>query len=76
MDDAEIAERLAATRLLRLPLVRFDNEVAAGKDEATWKRWLTRRAAEAAAPPGRRPRRRAPTRRTPSNGSSTMKLKP
>jgi arsenate reductase (glutaredoxin) len=43
MDDAEIVERISANpALLRLPLVRFDNEVAAGRDEATWKRWVTR----------------------------------
>ncbi|HEY7131523.1 MAG TPA: ArsC/Spx/MgsR family protein [Candidatus Limnocylindrales bacterium] len=43
MDDAEIVERLLANpALLRLPLVRYGNEVAAGRDEATWKAWLTR----------------------------------
>jgi arsenate reductase (glutaredoxin) len=43
MDDGEIVERLLATpALLRLPLVRFGNEVAAGRDEAAWKAWLTR----------------------------------
>ena len=42
MEDVEIVERLLATpALLRLPLVRFGNEVAAGRDEATWKRWLS-----------------------------------
>lgn len=42
MDDSEIVARLLADpRLLRLPLVRFGNEVSAGKAEATWKRWLT-----------------------------------
>jgi len=36
--DDEIAERLLATpALLRLPLVRVGNEVAAGRDEAGWK---------------------------------------
>jgi arsenate reductase-like glutaredoxin family protein len=41
MGDAEIVERLLADqRLLRLPLVRFGNEVSAGKAEATWKAWL------------------------------------
>jgi arsenate reductase-like glutaredoxin family protein len=46
MDDTEIVERIAANPgLLRLPLVRFDAEVAAGRDEATWKRWVTRRGA-------------------------------
>ena len=43
MDDAEVLERISANlALLRLPLVRFDTEVAAGRDEATWKRWVTR----------------------------------
>ena len=43
MDDAEIVERLLATpALLRLPLVRFGNEVSAGRHEATWKAWLSR----------------------------------
>ena len=42
MDDAEILERLLAMpALLRLPLVRFGNEVAAGRDEATWEAWLS-----------------------------------
>lgn len=41
LDDAEIFERLLATpALLRLPLVRFGNEVSAGRDEATWKGWV------------------------------------
>jgi len=41
MDDGELAGRLLGdVRLLRLPLVRFGNEVAAGRDEAAWKRWL------------------------------------
>lgn len=41
LDDAEIVERLLATpALLRLPLVRFANEVAAGRDEAVWKGWF------------------------------------
>src|SRR5258706_4517952 len=41
LDDTEIVERLLATpALLRLPLVRFGNEVAAGRDEAVWKRWF------------------------------------
>ncbi|HWP62962.1 MAG TPA: ArsC/Spx/MgsR family protein [Candidatus Binatia bacterium] len=40
MDDEEIVERLLAEpRLLRLPLVRCGQEVAAGKDEASWRRW-------------------------------------
>lgn len=42
MDDAEIAMRLLATpKLLRLPLVRFENAVSAGPAEATWKAWLS-----------------------------------
>jgi arsenate reductase-like glutaredoxin family protein len=44
LDDAGIVERLLADpRLLRLPLVRYGNDVAAGRDEATWKAWITRR---------------------------------
>jgi arsenate reductase-like glutaredoxin family protein len=41
MDDAELVERLLADQaLLRLPLVRVGNGVAAGRDEAAWKRLL------------------------------------
>jgi arsenate reductase-like glutaredoxin family protein len=41
LDDAEIVERLLATpALLRLPLVRFGNDVAVGRDEAAWKALL------------------------------------
>lgn len=41
MDDAELTERLLADqRLLRLPLVRVGNGVAAGKDEPAWKALL------------------------------------
>ena len=41
MDDAEVVERLLGNQtLLRLPLVRFGNEVAVGRDEATWKGWF------------------------------------
>jgi len=41
MADAEIVERLLADgRLLRLPLVRYGNEVTAGLAEATWASWL------------------------------------
>jgi arsenate reductase-like glutaredoxin family protein len=44
MDVAEILERISAEpALLRLPLVRFANEVSAGRDEVTWKRWVTTR---------------------------------
>lgn len=43
LDDREIEERLLATpALLRLPLVRFGNDVAAGRDETAWKRLVTR----------------------------------
>jgi arsenate reductase-like glutaredoxin family protein len=45
LDEAGLVERLLADpRLLRLPLVRYGNEVAAGRDEGTWKGWVTRRA--------------------------------
>lgn len=41
MDERELAERLLADqRLLRQPLVRVGNGVAAGRDEAAWKRLL------------------------------------
>ena len=41
MDDREVAERLLADqRLLRLPLVRFGNEVTAGRAETAWQAWL------------------------------------
>ena len=41
MGETEIVERLLADpRLLRLPLVRFGNEVSVGRAEATWKAWL------------------------------------
>ncbi len=41
MDDADIVDRLLADqRLLRLPMVRFGNELAAGRDEDAWKRWF------------------------------------
>jgi arsenate reductase (glutaredoxin) len=43
MDDAGIVTRLLAdARLIRLPLVRHENEVTAGKDETTWRRWLAK----------------------------------
>jgi arsenate reductase-like glutaredoxin family protein len=42
MDDAELVERmLADQRLLRLPLVRHRDEVTAGREETTWKGWLS-----------------------------------
>ena len=41
MDDADLAQRLLADqRLLRLPLIRVGNAVAAGRDEAAWKAML------------------------------------
>ena len=41
MDNTEIVERLLADNaLIRLPLVRFGNELAIGRDEAAWKRWF------------------------------------
>jgi arsenate reductase-like glutaredoxin family protein len=43
MGEGELAERLLGdVRLLRLPLVRFGSDVAAGRDEAAWKVWLGR----------------------------------
>ena len=43
LDDAAIVERLLADpRLLRLPLVRYANQVAAGRDETAWKAFLKR----------------------------------
>ncbi len=40
MDEFELAERLLSdVRLLKLPLVRFGNDVTAGRDEATWRGW-------------------------------------
>jgi arsenate reductase (glutaredoxin) len=54
MDGAELLERLLADqRLLRLPLVRFGNDVAAGRDEAAWKGLLSRAAGDDAARRGR-----------------------
>lgn len=42
LDDAEIVERLLANgALLRLPLVRFEHDLAVGRDEAAWKRWFS-----------------------------------
>ncbi len=44
-DTQGITQRLLAdTRLLNLPLVRYGDEVTAGKAEDTWKAWLARRA--------------------------------
>ena len=42
MEDSEIVERLLADRaLLRLPLVRFESSVTAGRAEQTWKTWFS-----------------------------------
>ena len=41
MDEREVAGRLLADqRLLRLPLVRFGDELTAGRSEAAWTAWL------------------------------------
>jgi arsenate reductase-like glutaredoxin family protein len=41
MDVAGIVERLQAdVTLLRLPLIRFGNEVTAGRAEVVWAAWL------------------------------------
>lgn len=37
-----VARLLADARLLRLPLVRYGDDVTAGKAEETWKAWLAR----------------------------------
>ena len=40
MGDDEVLERvIAEPRLLRLPLVRYGNELTIGVDEETWKVW-------------------------------------
>ena len=42
-DAAGITARLLAdVRLIKLPLVRYGDDVTAGKAEATWKAWLAR----------------------------------
>ena len=42
-DASGITQRLLTdVRLLRLPLVRFGDDVTAGKAEDTWKAWLAR----------------------------------
>jgi arsenate reductase len=41
MDEAEIVERLLRDPgLLRLPLVRYGNDVTVGRSETTWREWL------------------------------------
>jgi arsenate reductase-like glutaredoxin family protein len=42
-DTAGVTARLLAdVRLLRLPLVRYGDDVTAGKDEAAWRAWLAK----------------------------------
>ena len=42
-DPSGITSRLLAdVRLIRLPLVRYGDEVTAGKAEATWRAWLAK----------------------------------
>jgi arsenate reductase-like glutaredoxin family protein len=42
-DEAGITSRLLAdVRLIRLPLVRYGEQVTAGRDEAAWKAWLAK----------------------------------
>jgi len=42
-DAGGITSRLLAdVRLIRLPLVRYGEEVTAGKAESTWKAWLAK----------------------------------
>lgn len=42
MSDADLADRLLMDqRLLRIPLVRADNQFAAGRDESAWKSFVT-----------------------------------
>ena len=42
-DAAAVTQRLLAdVRLLRLPLVRYGEDVTAGKADETWKAWLAR----------------------------------
>lgn len=41
LDDGEIVERLLATpALILLPLVRFANDFAVGRNEDAWRRWF------------------------------------
>ncbi len=42
-DNASMTQRLLSdVRLIRLPLVRYGDDVTAGKAEGTWKAWLAR----------------------------------
>jgi arsenate reductase-like glutaredoxin family protein len=51
MADGEIAERLTRdSRLLRLPLVRYGNDVTAGSADAAWIAWLSAPAGRTASP--------------------------
>ena len=60
MDTAGVVARiLADVRLLRLPLVRYGDDVTVGRDEATWKAWLAR----PSSPDVRDPRRTSGARR-------------
>ena len=44
MPDADLADRLLNDqRLLKIPLVRVDNQFAAGRDEPAWKAFVTAR---------------------------------
>ena len=48
MDEREVVDRLLAdAALLRLPLVRYGNELSVGRDEARWKSWFSPPAAGA-----------------------------
>jgi len=43
MGDSEVIERVVADPgLLRLPLIRYGNELTIGIDEAVWKDWHRR----------------------------------
>jgi arsenate reductase-like glutaredoxin family protein len=43
MSEAEVLKRLVADpTLLRLPLVRYGNELTIGVDEQTWRDWQQR----------------------------------
>jgi len=39
-DDAIVERLLGDAHLLRLPLVRYDTEVTAGRAETTWTEWV------------------------------------
>jgi arsenate reductase-like glutaredoxin family protein len=49
MGESEILERIAADPgLLRLPLVRYGNEVSVGPDEEAWSDWVRSAGSDAA----------------------------